>query len=847
MVVILNESLQIIDNPMEENIVVRNRGGGCIVANPPLFSTDGKYIYIVCGCSISAYSILTGEHTHDFVSESKEEFVYATTYMHYLLGATAKGNLTIWSKDVSVKHVKLTLPENTALVQIHAVASPWRNTDYSLVVAVKQHDKRDLQLYHYSATGQYLTNLYGRIENKPHTMSVCDEFVAIIKKQRLTVIPLQGNQEKNSMLAGGGRLWTAVACPASGGGVAAGDDTGRILYWPQALSSNARGVFHWHTLPVHTITFSPSGSYMYSGGGEGVMVRWNVEAPNVRHFLPRLPAPIVHLVVSEDNQYVAVATQDNGIQVVDAQNKVSCVIQRLTWGVTPVPGLSQVGMFPAGLVWDSRSRSMVLNGRPGHLQFFSTDDDKLLYNLDIVGQNYLSQERTKEIINTEVTRVAVSYDGNWLVTVEMQDDQHACCDTQLKFWQYKFNARQFSLNTCVQQPHERAVTAVRFQPQVASDTYQLVTAGQDGKFRLWQPSITESIHSEGLRWVCDSVGHYHCLVPECVGFSADGSVLGVTFGPSLTLWDSELCQLNTSLTRDKRTLRAVEFGSHECCHLVVTASDAEMHVWSVLSLTIVWVVRIKFSLLCADPLSSYMAVITTDNAVFVFAPSSSTPVYERREVCRPDTSVLAAMFVPRPHKLLDTAAAWCSNSQLHFIDSNQELQFLELESEPQRGPVRRPVPSAAVTPFTVLTAQQTTNTTERQQPLSHIQLGTAGDQAVRKLLTSPANTMPHIHLFCKSFLKSLAVTRKNEDAKSKEEPELEIKMEVDEDSDNEDGLVKKSADSNNGRDSQNGQDLTMISSMKKKPRRKEPRDKRKENSFSMDDLDTDWFSVIETS
>lgn len=89
--------------------------------------------------------------------------------------------------------------------------------------------------------------------------------------------------------------------------------------------------------------------------------------------------------------------------------------------------------------------------------------------------------------------------------------------------------------------------------------------------------------------------------------------------------------------------------------------------------------------------------------------------------------------------------------------------------------------------------------------------------------------------------------RKNEDAKSKEEPGLEIKMEVDEDSDNEDGLVKKIADSNNGRDSQNGQDLTMISSMKKKPRRKEPRDKRKENSFSMDDLDTDWFSVIETS
>lgn len=58
--------------------------------------------------------------------------------------------------------------------------------------------------------------------------------------------------------------------------------------------------------------FCCSGSYMYSGGGEGVMVRWSVEVSNVRNFLPRLPAPILHLTVSPDNQYVAIATQDNG-------------------------------------------------------------------------------------------------------------------------------------------------------------------------------------------------------------------------------------------------------------------------------------------------------------------------------------------------------------------------------------------------------------------------------------------------------------------------------------------------------------------------------------------------------
>lgn len=56
-------------------------------------------------------------------------------------------------------------------------------------------------------------------------------------------------------------------------------------------------------------------------------------------------------------------------------------------------------------------------------------------------------------------------------------------------------------------------------------------------------------------------------------------------------------------------------------------------------------------------------------SVFVFSLSSPKLVYEKKELCRGDAKVLAAIFVPRPHKLLDTA--WSSDSQLHFIDSNQ--------------------------------------------------------------------------------------------------------------------------------------------------------------------------------
>lgn len=54
------------------------------------------------------------------------------------------------------------------------------------------------------------------------------------------------------------------------------------------------------------------GNHFYSGGAENVMVKWFCQDLDTRHYIPRLPANIVHLSVTDDNQYVAVSTKDNG-------------------------------------------------------------------------------------------------------------------------------------------------------------------------------------------------------------------------------------------------------------------------------------------------------------------------------------------------------------------------------------------------------------------------------------------------------------------------------------------------------------------------------------------------------
>lgn len=66
-----------------------------------------------------------------------------------------------------------------------------------------------------------------------------------------------------------------------------------------------------------------------------------------------------------------------GIVIVNPQRKLTSVIQNFTWGVA---SLSK-DLFPAGLIVDPRTGSLVLNSRTGHVQFYNTHTKNLLYNV----------------------------------------------------------------------------------------------------------------------------------------------------------------------------------------------------------------------------------------------------------------------------------------------------------------------------------------------------------------------------------------------------------------------------------------------------------------------------------
>lgn len=168
------------------------------------------------------------------------------------------------------------------------------------------------------------------------------------------------------------KRFTCVACHPYEEGVITGDSLGQVILWYNLSSRKpARAVYHWHTLPVNAVSFSSSGSCFYSGADECVLVRWYFDDSYQRDFLPRLPSNIQHITVARDNLFIAVATLDNAVHVLDPQFQSVSLIQHLVLG----------SEFPTGIVYDFRTKSMVLNGFTGHIQFYSPHDMTLLYNV----------------------------------------------------------------------------------------------------------------------------------------------------------------------------------------------------------------------------------------------------------------------------------------------------------------------------------------------------------------------------------------------------------------------------------------------------------------------------------
>ncbi|XP_003962243.1 WD repeat-containing protein 75 isoform X1 [Takifugu rubripes] len=800
-------------------IRVVHRSGSKLNFRPPVITNDSKFLLCASGECVKVFSTSTEECIHNLRGHTDLVTGVHLNPCNHLqaYSCSTDGTLRLWDfmdgiliKTYLIKYKiysMYTSAYHKGVIFIIAPVQDSKGSEVFQLLALHLPQSGDQ-----TVEASQLSVVLEDVSSNPAAVSLGrgGEYIASIKCLQLEVFFFKKQKSYRLFLKvdnkkGAKNTFTCVTCHPKDDCIATGHEDGKIRLWRNFNHKKeyTYTTLHWHHSAVASLCFTPEGTNLLSGGVESVLVQWKYRE-NQRDFLPRLGASITHVAVSPDGALFCCSHSDNKITIIQNCVNVSAVIQGLVRGESA----------RTDLMVDPRTKCLVLNGNPGHLQFYSLQRDKLLYNLDIVQQEFIHELGLQQF---EVVNAAFDGPGNWLATVEERRRKAAELELNLKLWAFDEQTQSFVLNTTIVAPHDSQVTDLCFCRASDSQTTLLVSASKDGHFKAWQLAAQTEADG-GPSWSCDFVGAYRGLVPECCCFSADGSLLAVSFQEVVTVWSPGSWELLTTLSQPPKSIRNLCFGRLSCSkYLVGTAGHNLLCCWNLLTCSLEWSTSMEVTLLLADPHSDNMAAFCWQDKctdLFVFKPSEPRPLFSHKAVC--SGKVSRAVFAPREEMLesCEESSQWLNRSQLCFLTQNMDLMTFTTETEEEKlmASSKQLVidDSVAMTPFYLLLGKHRCQTLEMRDKESS--WGSAertplpkGSVAVKELLQTPAHVLPPTSVLCAMFVESLLVSVT--DSREEDEPEEE-EMEGENEEDSEENVALRAEPAPLGREMVDSAPLT---------------------------------------
>ncbi|NXG46222.1 WDR75 protein, partial [Psilopogon haemacephalus] len=772
-------------------------------------SSSSRYLLCASGDFVKVYSVAT-EETLQLMGGHADRVTGIQLNPHnhmQLYSSSLDGSIKLWDfmDGIAIK----TFTVGSKLMALYA---PPDFEDSVFVVTPKSADRDPFQLVSVKLTkaagqdveAKELSVVLSGVNASPKCIAFGREgkYVASVKQFELCVYFFKNKLAQRFSLRpskanGGSNHFTCVTCHPMEDCIATGHADGKIRVWYANFHHRkdyTYSTLHWHHDTVMDLAYSVEGTYLLSGGVEAVLVVWPNESDCQRDFLPRLGSPIEHISMSADGSQCCTLHTDNRITIISSNLRFSKSIQ----------GLIKSSNIKTGLVVDPRTKALVLNGEPGHLQFYCLQTDQQLFSLDIVQRTYIHQAGLHQ---TDLVKVAFGAQGKWLATVEEREEV-ADPELQLKLWYYNEETQSFKLNTRINTPHEDHITDMCFREmdELEDDSLILVTTGKDCVFKVWlMVENTDPEAQQRVSWSCDFVGSYHNYQATNCCFSEDGSLLAVSFEETVTVWDSVTWDLKCTFCCPPGKIRNICFGRLTCSKYLIGATDyGFLCCWNLLSCALEWSAHLNILVLQPDPLSEYIAAVSwlpTGSSLFVFKPNEAQPVYIQRNFCK--QKIQLAAFVPRdePEMVSSEKYLWLRRSQLFFLTKTQELMTLSAKSLEERlTPASKQLAveeSLPVTPFSLLLGKHRRRPSQENTDLGNRVVQNKHEQespAVRELLHTPAHVLPSASFLCSMFINSLLISKEN---KSAEEVADEVEMEseqAEDDSDEEGGVTEMEQD-----------------------------------------------------
>eukprot|EP00794_Sanderia_malayensis_P003291 gene3291-3774_t len=651
---------------------------------------------------------------------------------------------------------------------------------------------------------------------KKFAVSSRGEYVASIKGPKLKIY--SETEKKLSKFSFGSKMLTCVAFHPTKLMIATGIDQGKIVLWQgfDNLETPITTELHWHAQTVADLAFTNDGLYLLSGGVEAVLVSWQLETLE-KDFTPRLGAAIEHLSVSDDDTLVAVSFSNNVVNIISAvDKKLKCSLKGLSKGGCSV------------LKYDPRTENLVLPASPaGYLQFYDPDQDSVSHILDVVGQNYLAGSASNITHSTQVLYYDFSYNGNWLATIEKTSFQIISNEVKLKFWEFDAKNQSYKQNTIVDPPHEIAddITSLKMRPRPETSVFEhmAVTTDCGGKFKIWtlaHPNEDEDAKFQRT-WTCHAICYYGSGPCGTGSFSEDGSLLAVVYGKTITIWDSEVGELKTSLYSpvQNETVSEIVFGRGPSAAYMIAKTNHYLICWNLLTCSVWWSLEAKVTCLAADRFSGLFAafatVSKTKNKLYFFAPATPKPFADMPE-CLEQGTPISAVFAD---KLSSFDLISGQVGQLYFLTSEKNIYKISseidtnIQTEKMSGH-RVQSEFEKIFGFNAEKSRDTTNNAGEQQTMNEV----PSSELIRKVLSTPSHVLPSVKTLCSSFFQSLSLISHSvasEEDGTKEEVEEKEEDESDIESSNEDHnrVERKVLESNSLIDDPNEKTVTKPSNL----------------------------------
>ncbi|KAL0569498.1 NET1-associated nuclear protein 1 [Marasmius crinis-equi] len=641
----------------------------CTSKVPPIFTKDGSYYFSLVGISVKIFSTHTGKLVSTLsaprtTTESPSDVLTCAVINPHntfqLITGSSNGCLAFWDymDAVLLKRIDIGQPIHHICahekVQDHLFVSATRNTRYkktgaeenAVVLRLSLKSPNDASHSPIQKPSEILPVGKTRFPTGL-SLSPSGEWIVATAGNKAYVASVASLQSGFTKYVASDRL-TCLAFHPTEDYFATGDVKGNIKLW-YCLNENAlvkikrtekktqTANLHWHAHAVSSLTFTPNGAYLLSGGEEAVLVIWQLHSGK-KEFVPRVGAPIQTISLSpagpHGEEYLLGLSDATHTFVSAANLRISRSYSRMKLGPSMTYNLPSSSSSVPLAIHSITSTIILPSSHPSSLQTYSPSHAEVRSEIEVSPSNRVSRKDDKPLEPSRVRRVVVSPSGMWMASIDSRiGDADFQSEIYLKFWFWDKKTSTWTLNTRIDRPHGLGdVTDLSFSPRSNSnDESYLVTAGSDGTVKTWRtrPHISKRSLLEEF-WISRSSLPFRAKAPSSVAWSPDGTLLAVCLGEQVSVYDPRTNVLRCTLTSPESTLTKTAHFLGRGRFLAVVG-ESEVAVWDIVLQTVRWTRATKSPItsLVPHPDNDTFALFTstsgTGSRVSIFSATESSP------------------------------------------------------------------------------------------------------------------------------------------------------------------------------------------------------------------------------